>query len=141
MNGCYFACCLSFIQKFSKIILATAKIWLSKLAKSYNEVTKICWQLDPNQKCDFSDPIMIFETLLTFEEKEKYKMLEKTSWKGKKNRIFLFLDNNVCSFLSNTLFYSVLLIINNYTLCTMYFVSFDVLLNNFIVWCKKVAWV
>ena len=47
------------------------------LAKSYNEVTEMCWQLDPNQRCDFSDLVKIFETLLTFEEKEKYKMLEK----------------------------------------------------------------
>ena len=51
-------------------------IWLAKL---YNKVTGMCWQLDPNQRCDFSDLVKVFETLLTFEEKEKYKMLENTS--------------------------------------------------------------
>mgnify|MGYP001391824607 CR=1 FL=1 len=46
------------------------------LAKSYNEVTKKCWQVDPKKRCSFSDLVKTFETLLTNEEKEKYKIME-----------------------------------------------------------------
>ena len=46
------------------------------LTKCYDEVTKLCWQLDPQQRCNFSDLVKIFETLLTTQEKENYKRLE-----------------------------------------------------------------
>ena len=46
------------------------------LAKCYNEVTKMCWQLDPKQRCNFSDLVKIFKNLLTTEEKEVYKQME-----------------------------------------------------------------
>ena len=46
------------------------------LADTYNEVTNMCWQLDPEQRCNFSDLVKIFNTLLTTEEKEKYVILE-----------------------------------------------------------------
>ena len=46
------------------------------LAKSYNEVTKMCWQLDPKQRCNFLDLVKIFKNLLTTEEKDMYKQME-----------------------------------------------------------------
>ena len=46
------------------------------LAKCYNEVTEMCWQLDPKQRCNFSDLVKIFKNLLTTEEKEVYKQME-----------------------------------------------------------------
>ena len=46
------------------------------LVSSYNEVTNMCWQSDPAQRCNFSDLVKIFNTLLTTEEKEKYIILE-----------------------------------------------------------------
>ena len=46
------------------------------LAKCYNEVTKMCWQLDPKKRCNFSDLVKIFETFLTTQEMENYKRLE-----------------------------------------------------------------
>ena len=42
------------------------------LVNIYNEVTNMCWQLDPEQRCNFSDLVKIFNTLLTTEEKEEY---------------------------------------------------------------------
>ena len=47
--------------------------WLSKC---YNDVTKMCWHLDPKKRCSFSELVKIFETHLTSEEKENYKCLE-----------------------------------------------------------------
>ena len=47
------------------------------LTKCYDEVTKMCWQLDPKKRCSFSDLVKIFETLLTTQEKENYRQLEK----------------------------------------------------------------
>ena len=46
------------------------------LMNSYNEVTNMCWQLDPEKRCNFSDLVKIFNNLLTTEEKEKYIILE-----------------------------------------------------------------
>ena len=46
------------------------------LAKCYNDVTEMCWQLDPKQRCNFSDLVKIFKNLLTIEEKEAYKQME-----------------------------------------------------------------
>ena len=46
------------------------------LVKCYNEVTKMCWELDPKQRCSFLDLVKTFETYLTTEEKENYKRLE-----------------------------------------------------------------
>ena len=46
------------------------------LVNIYNEVTNMCWQLDPEKRCNFSDLVKIFNTLLTTEEKEKYIILE-----------------------------------------------------------------
>ena len=54
--------------------------WLSKC---YNEVTKMCWQLDPKKRCSFSDLVKIFETLLTTEEKENYGQLEQNIMENK----------------------------------------------------------
>ena len=48
------------------------------LAKCYNEVTEMCWKLDPKQRCNFSDLVKTFKTLLTTEEKESYKRLEQS---------------------------------------------------------------
>ena len=48
------------------------------LVKCYNDVTKMCWQLDPNQRCSFSDLVKTFETYLTSEEKENYERLEQS---------------------------------------------------------------
>ena len=56
------------------------------LTKCYNDVTKMCWQLDPKKRCSFSDLIKIFETLLTTEEKEKYKRLEQNILKKESNK-------------------------------------------------------
>ena len=46
------------------------------LTNCYNDVTKICWQLDPDIRGSFSDQVKTFETYLTSEEKENYKRLE-----------------------------------------------------------------
>ena len=46
------------------------------LANCYNDVTKMCWQLDPDKRGSFSDLVKTFETYLTYEEKENYKRLE-----------------------------------------------------------------
>jgi cadherin 2 type 1 (N-cadherin) len=54
--------------------------WLSKC---YNEVTKMCWQLDPKKRCSFLDLVKIFETLLTTEEKENYGQLEQNIMENK----------------------------------------------------------
>jgi serine/threonine protein kinase len=42
------------------------------LVKCYNEVTKMCWKLDPKQRCSFSDLVETFKMHLTTEEKENY---------------------------------------------------------------------
>jgi hypothetical protein len=36
----------------------------------------MCWQLDPKQRCNFSDLVKIFKNLLTTEEKKVYKQME-----------------------------------------------------------------
>ena len=46
------------------------------LVNSYNELTNMCWQLDPEQRPNFSDLVKIFNILLTTEEKENYIILE-----------------------------------------------------------------
>ena len=46
------------------------------LANCYNDVTKMCWQLDPDKRGSFSYLVKTFETYLTSEEKENYKRLE-----------------------------------------------------------------
>ena len=46
------------------------------LANCYNDVTKMCWQLDSDKRGSFSDLVKTFETYLTSEEKENYKRLE-----------------------------------------------------------------
>ena len=56
------------------------------LAKCYNEVTKKCWQVDPKKRCSFSDLVKTFETLLTNEEKEKYKIMEQNTIKSKQKQ-------------------------------------------------------
>jgi len=56
------------------------------LTKCYNDVTKMCWQLDPNKRCSFSDLIKIFETLLTTEEKENYKRMKQDISKMESNQ-------------------------------------------------------
>merc|ERR1719350_1040362 len=48
------------------------------LVKCYNDVTKMCLQLDPNQRCSFSDLVKTFETYLMSEEKENYERLEQS---------------------------------------------------------------
>ena len=77
-------------------------IWL---ANCYNEVTKMCWQIDPKQRCNFSDLVKIFETFLTTEEKEKHKRLEQniTKYEAKKeiSNIFAESRNNIEVIYSN----------------------------------------
>ena len=51
------------------------------LTKCYNEVTEMCWQVDPKQRCNFPDLVKTFDTLLTTEEKEKFKRLEQSIFK------------------------------------------------------------
>jgi serine/threonine protein kinase len=46
------------------------------LAKCYNEVTDLCWQLDPKKRCNFTDLVKIFETHLSTDEKENYRKME-----------------------------------------------------------------
>ena len=58
-------------------------IWLSKC---YNDVTEMCWQLDPKKRCSFSDLVKTFETHLTSEEKEDYKKLEQSIIKNQANK-------------------------------------------------------
>ena len=53
------------------------------LAKCYNDVTKMCWQLDPDKRGSFSYLVKTFETYLTSEEKENYKRLEQNVNEGK----------------------------------------------------------
>ena len=53
------------------------------LANCYNDVTKMCWQLDPDKRGSFSDLVKTFETYLTSEEKENYKRLEENVTESK----------------------------------------------------------
>ena len=46
------------------------------LAKFYDEVTEMCWQLDPKKRCNFTDLVKIFETHLSTDEKQNYKIME-----------------------------------------------------------------
>ena len=46
------------------------------LIQCYEDVAKMCWELDPKQRSSFSDLVKTFETYLTSEEKENYKRLE-----------------------------------------------------------------
>ena len=46
------------------------------LIECYNEVTKMCWHLNPKQRSSFSDLVETFENYLTTEEKDNNKTLE-----------------------------------------------------------------
>ena len=54
------------------------------LVKCYEEVTKMCWQLDPKQRWKFSDLVKKFDTYLTTDEKEQLKRLEQSVVKVEK---------------------------------------------------------
>jgi serine/threonine protein kinase len=46
------------------------------LKQCYEEVAKMCWQLDPKQRSSFSDLVKTFETYLTTDEKENLRRLD-----------------------------------------------------------------
>ena len=48
------------------------------LVKCYEDVAKMCWQLDPKQRGKFSDLVKNFDAYLMTEEKEQYKRLEES---------------------------------------------------------------
>mgnify|MGYP001167071080 CR=1 FL=1 len=46
------------------------------LVECYNQVTKMCWHINPKQRSSFSDLVGTFELYLTTQEKDNYKRLE-----------------------------------------------------------------
>ena len=44
----------------------------------------MCWQLDPKQRCKFSDLVKNFDEYLTSEEKEQFKRMEQSVVKVEK---------------------------------------------------------
>ena len=46
------------------------------LVECYNEVTKMCWHINPKKRSSFSELVETFETYLTTEEQDNYKRLE-----------------------------------------------------------------
>ena len=49
---------------------------IDSLRELYDEATTGCWHLNPKKRWSFSDLVRCFETYLTFDEKEEYKMIE-----------------------------------------------------------------
>ena len=74
--------------------------WLSKC---YNDVTEMCWQLDPKKRCNFTDLVKIFKTQLNSEEKEKYYRLEQSIIKkeAKRERSYNNMQDNTEGVYSN----------------------------------------